>query len=227
MSLAALIWAENQKVGSSSAKAVLLVLAKYADVDGVCWPSQSTLAKATELSPDTVQRQSAHLEKIGALTRERRGSSRGRWCAYHYRLHLSATVSHAATRGSAITPDVAARYVAPEPQSAQFPDRTVRHKLSLESSSESSAIPSVARNHSLGGPGDRLRKRLGDDKYLAWFLDVALVEVSKDTIVLSVGRKFSKVYIENNYIDQLLDCFRPDHPKVVSIQLIVGVPDGG
>jgi pyocin large subunit-like protein len=99
MSLPALIWAENQVVGSSSAKSVLLVLAKYADADGFCWPSQATLAKATELSSDTVQRQSVHLEKIGALTRERRGSSRGRWCAYHYRLHLNATVNHAAARG--------------------------------------------------------------------------------------------------------------------------------
>jgi hypothetical protein len=49
------------------------------------------------------------------------------------------------------------------------------------------------------------------------------LKAAKDTIVLSVARKFSKAYIENDFIGQLLDCYRPDYPKVASIQLIVDV----
>jgi hypothetical protein len=221
MSLLALNWAEKQKVGSSSAKAVLLVLAKYANDEGFCWPSQETIAKATELSADTVQRWSAHLEKIRLLRRERRKSSGGRWSAYGYHLHLNVSVHHAATPGAVNVADQAAPGGTSEPQSPHRPGRTVRHELSIESSIESSAGPSAVCEHPLGDPGIRLRKRLGDKMYFAWFLEVAFVEASKDTIILSVAKKSSKTYIENNFVGQLLDCFRHNYPKIVCIKLIV------
>jgi hypothetical protein len=37
--------------------------ANYADESGVCWPSQETLKVGTELSEDTIQRQTKQLVK--------------------------------------------------------------------------------------------------------------------------------------------------------------------
>jgi hypothetical protein len=52
MSWQATAWAEKQVTGSPARKVLLLVLANYADEDGICWPSQETLAKGTEQSLD-------------------------------------------------------------------------------------------------------------------------------------------------------------------------------
>ena len=57
MSWKATAWAIRQTTGSSGRKVLLLALANYADEHGVCWPSQETLARNTEQSVDTVQRQ--------------------------------------------------------------------------------------------------------------------------------------------------------------------------
>jgi hypothetical protein len=50
MSIQAVAWAISQKVGSPTGKVLLICLANYADEHGICWPSQSTIAKETELS---------------------------------------------------------------------------------------------------------------------------------------------------------------------------------
>jgi hypothetical protein len=67
MSWQATAWAEKQTTGRSARKALLLVLANYADEFGMCWPSQKTLAISTEQSVDSVQRQSRRLCEAGLL----------------------------------------------------------------------------------------------------------------------------------------------------------------
>ena len=64
MSWQATAWTERQTTGSPSRKALLLVMANYADQDGFCWPSQETLAAGAEISLDTVQRQSKKLHEM-------------------------------------------------------------------------------------------------------------------------------------------------------------------
>jgi hypothetical protein len=66
-------WALGQTTGAARRKLLLLALANYADETGVCWPSQETLARDTEQSVDTVQRQ---LDVLG------------QWQGYHYTLCL-------------------------------------------------------------------------------------------------------------------------------------------
>jgi hypothetical protein len=92
MSWQAIAWSIRQTTGSARRKLVLLALANYADVNGVCWPSQETLGRDTEQSLDTVQRQLAALEKLKLLTRERMPKRRGQWQGHRYKLALQACV---------------------------------------------------------------------------------------------------------------------------------------
>lgn len=89
MSWQATAWAERQTTGSPSRKALLLVMANYADQDGFCWPSQETLAAGAEISLDTVQRQSKKLHEMELIKIERLPKRRGQWQGFCYRLDLS------------------------------------------------------------------------------------------------------------------------------------------
>jgi hypothetical protein len=79
MSWQAIAWSIRQTTGSARRKLLLLALANYADESGVCWPSQETLARDTEQSVDTVQRQLGALEKLKLVSRERLPKRRGQW----------------------------------------------------------------------------------------------------------------------------------------------------
>lgn len=82
-------WAERQLTGSAARKALLLVMATYADAQGVTWVSQETLAAGAEMSTDTVQRQSRKLVELGLIEIKRLPKRRGQWQGFCYRLILS------------------------------------------------------------------------------------------------------------------------------------------
>lgn len=66
---------------------VYACLASYADWDtGMCWPSRNTLAEACGVSLATVKRALTGLEKVGAITVERRTQLAGRNDTNLYRL---------------------------------------------------------------------------------------------------------------------------------------------
>jgi DNA-binding transcriptional MocR family regulator len=88
MSWQAIAWAIRQNTGAARRKLLLLALANYADKGGVCWPSQETLARDTEQSVDTVQRQLDILEELKQIHRERMPKRRGQWQGYRYKLPL-------------------------------------------------------------------------------------------------------------------------------------------
>lgn len=62
---------------SPSEKLLLLALANYADADGECWPSQTTLTFDTGLSERTIRTALASLEASGLLSRQRRNRPNG------------------------------------------------------------------------------------------------------------------------------------------------------
>jgi hypothetical protein len=90
MSWQATTWAMNQKVGNSGRKLLLLAIANYADENGVCWPSQGRLARDTEASLDTVQRQTKKLVADYLLRIERPPKRRGQWQTFIYHLNFRA-----------------------------------------------------------------------------------------------------------------------------------------
>jgi len=72
MSFQAMAWATEQKVGNATGKAILLMLANYADEAGSCFPSQKRLSEQCECSVATAQRWVKSLEEDGFLVREKR-----------------------------------------------------------------------------------------------------------------------------------------------------------
>jgi len=69
MSFQAMTWAVQQKVGNATGKAILLMLANYADDQGECFPSQEKLAAECECSVATVARWLKAFEEWGALVK--------------------------------------------------------------------------------------------------------------------------------------------------------------
>jgi hypothetical protein len=125
---------QKTRVGSPSAKAVLLALANFSDDNGEsCFPSQEVIADITELSLDTIQRQIRFLiEKDFVQARKER--RKGHWQSWSYRINLAAlvdqtapcgTVSQAAECGT-VKEDQTAPCGVAQPQDAARPSRTTR-----------------------------------------------------------------------------------------------------
>lgn len=72
MSFQAMAWAIKQKAGNATGKAVLLMLANYADEDGICFPSQNTLANECECSTRAISNWLKRFEDAGLIARETR-----------------------------------------------------------------------------------------------------------------------------------------------------------
>lgn len=89
---AAPAWAAEQRVGGPGIKAVLLLLARYADEAYSCFPSQSTLADESEQSRRTVLRQLKDLEEWGLIRRERRVTDKGHRTSDRFYLNIDLVV---------------------------------------------------------------------------------------------------------------------------------------
>ena len=77
MSWETMTWARNARTGSPARKAILLVLAEHADEQDSCYPSQATIAEATEQSERSVRAHIAAMADAGLLRVESRGLSSG------------------------------------------------------------------------------------------------------------------------------------------------------
>lgn len=71
MSFQAMSWATKLKVGNATGKAILLVLANYADENGACFPSQKRLSEECECSVATVARWLKLFEEKTVLDRRK------------------------------------------------------------------------------------------------------------------------------------------------------------
>jgi hypothetical protein len=72
MSFHAMAWAVKQKVGNATGKAILIMLANYANDRGECFPSQERLAADCECSVATIARWLGLFVEMGLLTRQKR-----------------------------------------------------------------------------------------------------------------------------------------------------------
>ena len=78
MSTQAVTAVKAHTIGSTAAKAILLVLADYADSEWSSFASQKRLAAEAEVGERTVRRILSDLENVGVVKRERRNRSDGR-----------------------------------------------------------------------------------------------------------------------------------------------------
>ena len=90
---AAPAWASSQRTGDVALKAVLLLLANYADENYSCYPGQKRIADETEQSDRTVRRQIEVLMEADLLHKEHRYDEKGRRTSDRYFLHLHVTVT--------------------------------------------------------------------------------------------------------------------------------------
>lgn len=72
MSVQAITWAIGYPAENATEKAILLVLANYADGDGYCFPGQQSIATQSACSERTVRRVLDSLESKGVISREER-----------------------------------------------------------------------------------------------------------------------------------------------------------
>jgi hypothetical protein len=174
MSWQAVDWAMRQTTGNAGRKLLLMALASYANQDdGICWPSQATLARDTEQSVDTVQRQLTALLKLTLIKRERMPKRRGQWQGYLYKLPLQSSAApkgQTAARCHDLRSGQAAKSAITGPQG-------LRHKPSLKPSYEPSysnmngnaAERLQAFREKQEGPEivqDRIARRIGDNGWL-------------------------------------------------------------
>lgn len=97
---AAPAWSAEQRVGDVGTKAVLLLLANYADEEFSCFPGQGKIAEETEQSVRTVRRQLERLEALGLIKREKRYDGRGKRTSDRYFLQIDRSVNVTSGGGS-------------------------------------------------------------------------------------------------------------------------------
>lgn len=100
MSWKASAWAKEQRLGSPSAKSILMCLADYADPDGIIkgWASQSELSASAEVSERTAREWLQRLEEWGLVERQRQQRPNGARAADWIVLRLDRTVTDGAER---------------------------------------------------------------------------------------------------------------------------------
>ncbi len=105
MSWVELGWAVQQKTGSPTRKAVLLVLANHAN-GGTrrCDPHMQHIAEELELSLRSVERATADLVEQGLIGRSRKRRADGSWGGYTYTFPL-VTVTHQPVTGTGSPPE--------------------------------------------------------------------------------------------------------------------------
>jgi AraC-like DNA-binding protein len=88
MSVEAITWALGAETESATDKAVLLVVANYADEWGRCWPALQTIAAQARCSRSTAQRALKRMEEMGFLSRTDRRRKDGSFTSDELALHL-------------------------------------------------------------------------------------------------------------------------------------------
>lgn len=72
MSWSALKWASEVKVGNSTDKLILIILANFTDAENTCYPSHKKIAELCECSTDTVIRSLKRLKELNFIEIEKR-----------------------------------------------------------------------------------------------------------------------------------------------------------
>jgi DNA-binding transcriptional regulator YhcF (GntR family) len=72
MSWSALKWASEVKVGNSTDKLILIILANFTDAEDTCYPSHRKIAELCECSTDTVIRSLKRLKELNFINVEKR-----------------------------------------------------------------------------------------------------------------------------------------------------------
>jgi hypothetical protein len=216
MTWAVVSWAQKQKVGSPSGKALLMALANFADEDGgKCFPGQEAIREITELSLDTIQRQLKYLVDRGFVIAEKR-RRKGHWASWTYKINVS---NQAAPCGMVDKNHQAASCGPAKPHYAAQPDRTMRPYPLNKPIKEPSRMRGPSRPDGLGPAGAILRRKLGDNVFDAWFSGVTIKSETAVLITLAAPTKFKASRIRQNFDIQTLAAWREILPSIERIDV--------
>lgn len=149
-----------RQTGSPGAKLVLMALADHANDDGVCWPSQATIARKAEMTPRSVRSNMAKLVGAGFVRVEERRRVDGSIASNLYVLDM--TVSGPSVVSSAGPAEVSG---------ADHRKPASGHEPSIEPSSSSSKKKKVL---SLEDEGPDFLEWLGHHVTMAATLNISL-----------------------------------------------------
>ncbi|MCD0417271.1 helix-turn-helix domain-containing protein [Rubrivivax sp. JA1024] len=226
MSWQATAWAAKQATGSPSRKLLLLALANYADPAGRAYPSQDTLARDTEQSVDTVQRQIKQLVNLGLIRVEKRPGHKGQWAGRVYFLSLPKEDIPEPQNAAWPGDDHAAPGPATIPQKGRSPCRkAVRHEpveqpkeqRAREKPVQRQVAPPPAR---LGAAGEVLAQRIGQDRFASWFSKVELVSARDGKVILAAPTKFIRDYVTTHFASEMLAAWKRTTSGVEQVTVI-------
>jgi len=220
-------WAVRQATGSPSRKLILLTLANYADASGVAFPGQDTLAKDTEQSVDTVQRQLKQLADLGLIRIEKRTQFKGRWAGRLYFLNMPVAEMSEPQIAARSDDDHAAPGPATRPHPARRPGRkAVRHEQSIEQSIEPSRARAANRRDGcdivspLGAAGEALAKRIGNDRFASFFGKVEVATERDGEITLTAPTAFLRDHIATQFEIEMAEAWRTTTPGFQRIVVV-------
>jgi len=75
--------------------------------------------------------------------------------------------------------------------------------------------------HHLGPAGDRLKKRLGNEVFAAWFSQAKIVGECGDTVTLRVDTRFKRSRIVSDYEAACIDAFSAYNPSIIRVVVLV------
>jgi hypothetical protein len=217
------------KVGTASAKAVLVALANHCDEQGgSCFPGQEVIHGLTELSMDTIQRQIPVLISSGFIVRKKRPGIRGRWASWSYEIQLDKLADHAAPCGpddraapcGPDSSDQAAPCGVTEPHHAASPSRTMRLKPFLKPINKPSRASEPSSPDGLGPLGAAIRSRIGADSFISWFGRASIVSATEDTVTIELPTPFSVQQVENRFGGAVLACLQAQQPTIERVLFV-------
>jgi hypothetical protein len=146
---------------STSAKALYSLLCTYADDDGVCWPSNETLAQALG-SRASVKRWLVELADHGVLVREPRFVEGRQTTSITRLVESSSDVRH---RGVTDDPPEGRTDDPPEGLAGEPQNKTSRNKTSRNTRSSSSSSLRSSSSSSLGAGAEQTFAQMMKDRF--------------------------------------------------------------
>jgi hypothetical protein len=101
---------------------------------------------------------------------------------------------------------------------------TSSRQLPANAQLESPSAPGVNSADGLGIFGKRIEEKLGKEVFGAWFQNVHFVKETEGRIILSTVRRLAKSYIEQQFEHKVLECFHPEYPDAMRVEVILRSP---
>ena len=147
MSIKAVSWAIEVRVGDPTLKVLLIAIANYADENNRAWPSQKRLAYDTEVSERTIRRKMNELQDLGLISIEERRRPSGEVATSVVTLNTSGQSGRLSQPADKIDPTIGQKRGSPSAtkvSASNEPSRTIKEE-------PSDSIPSLSLGHASNG----------------------------------------------------------------------------